>query len=167
MDKKLLTAGVIVAIAFSLFSVMKPARVVERTIQAGSVSSPDIMSPYFSFGGLKHWAGRTDSLTQATTTVCAIQSPAATSTLAWAGVLFKVSSTTASIVTLATSTSPYATTTLLIANNIGANAQGYVNFQGSSANVLAPNTWVVVGMAGGTGTFSPTGTCQAEFMALE
>ena len=47
MDKKLLTVGVIVAIAFSLFSAMKPARVVERTIQPGSVASQDIMSPYF------------------------------------------------------------------------------------------------------------------------
>ena len=167
MDKKLLTVGVIVAIAFSLFSAMKPARVVERTIQPGSVASQDIMSPYFSFGGVKHWAARTDSLTQATTTVCAIQSPAATSSLAWAGILFKVSTTSASTITLATSSTPYATTSLLTSSTIAANAQGYVNFQGASANVMPPNTWVVVGMAGNPGTYSPTGVCQAEFMALE
>lgn len=167
MINKLIGGVAVLALVIAGVAVSKPAQVVEKTIQAGAVASPDIMSPYFSFGGLKHWAGRTDSLTQATTTVCAIQSPAATSTLAWAGVLFKVSSTTASTVTLATSTTAFATTTLLTSTTIAANAQGYINFQGSSANVLAPNTWVVVGMAGGTGTFSPSGTCQAEFMALE
>lgn len=167
MINKLIGGIAVLALVVAIVAISRPAQISQKTIQSGAVASPDIISPYFSFGGLKHWAGRTDSMTQATTTVCAIQSPAATSTLAWASVLFKVSSTTASIVTLATSTSPYATTTLLIANNIGANAQGYVNFHGSSANVLAPNTWVVVGMQGGTGTFSPTGTCQVEFMALE
>ncbi len=160
-------ATAVLALVVAGIAISKPAQVVEKTIQAGAVASPDIMSPYFSFGGLKHWAVRTDSLSSATTTVCALQSPAATSTLAWAAVLFSVSSTTASTVTLATSTSAFATTTLLTSTSIAANAQGYINFQGSSANVLAPNTWVVVGMAGGTGTFSPTGTCQAEFMALQ
>lgn len=167
MINKLIGGVAALALIIAGFAVAKPAQVVERTIQAGAVSSPDIMSPYFSFGGVKHWAGRTDSLTQATTTVCAIQSPTATSTIAWASALFTVSSTSATTVTLATSTTPYATTTLLTSTSIAANAQGYINFQGASSNVMAPNTWVVVGMAGGTGNFSPTGTCQVEFMALQ
>lgn len=167
MINKLIGGVAVLALVVAGIAVFKPAQVVEKTIQTGAVSSPDILSPYFSFGGVKHWAARTDSLTQATTTVCALQSPVATSSLVRASITFQVSSTTATTVTFATSTSAFATTTLLISNGLAANSSGYVNFAGASANVMAPNTWFVVGMAGGNGNFSPTGTCQATWVALQ
>ena len=107
------------------------------------------------------------ALTTATTTVCAIKSPAATSTLTFAAVNFVVSSSTASTVTLAKATTAYATTTLLGVADIGANAQDTIIASSSpaaaEATIFAPSTYFVVGMAGGVGTFSPTGRCTATF----
>lgn len=138
----------------------------------GAVASPDIMSPWFSYGGVRHWSGHSESLVSATTTVCAIQSPAATSTLLRASISFKVGSTTASTVDIAKATTAYATTTIIGGGALAANAQGTFNATttpatGTSLNgpmVFAPSTYVVFGMEGGTGTFSPTGTCQAEWV---
>lgn len=146
-------------------------------VSLGAVASPDIMSPYFSYGDVRHWAKKTTALNQATTTVCAIQSPAATSTLNFGAVRFSVSSTTASTVTLAKASTPYATTTRLAFGSIAANAQGTIFAQATSTGTgitsatddittFAPNTYFVVGMAGGIGTFSPTGVCQASFTEI-
>ena len=133
---------------------------------AGGVSSPDIGSPYISFGDVRLWASHTSSLTQATTTVCALQSPSATSTLKQGSVQFTVSSSTATTVTLAKASTPYATTTSLGSVTIPANAQGYGIASTTGSQIFSPNTYFVVGMAGGIGSFSPTGTCNAEWMEL-
>lgn len=142
--------------------------IVREVRNVGAVASPDIQSPYFSFGGVRFWGGKTESLTAATTTVCAIQSPAATSTLVNASIYFNVSSTTASVVTLAKSATAFATTTSLGTLGLAANAQGGAVATTTSAQVWGPNQWFVVGMQGGPSgqTFSPTGTCQATWMQL-
>ena len=105
------------------------------------------------------------AFTQATTTVCAIKSPAATSTLVTALVRFAVSSTTASVVTLAQATTPFATTTLNGAQiAIAAGAQSTIQASTTGqGTIFPPNTQFVVGMQGNPGTFSPTGFCQATF----
>lgn len=141
--------------------------------QFGAISSPDLPWPYIAYGGVAHVAARTDSLTQATTTVCALQSPASTSTLQFASIRFVVSSTTASIVTLAKAATAYATTTVLGVGSPGAGAQATITASTTLASadpnrdgalVFSPNTYFVVGMQGGVGTFSPTGTCEAEWI---
>src|SRR3990167_70957 len=82
-------SGVLVAIAavvvFGFFQ--KPAQVTvnipEQTINTpplGALTGPDIPYTYFSFGGVRRFAGN-QSLNQSSTTICSIQSPAATSTL--------------------------------------------------------------------------------------
>jgi hypothetical protein len=131
----------------------------------GAVSSPDIMSPYFSVGGTRFWSASTNSMTQATTTVCALQSPAATSTLVSGSAQFDVSSTTASLITFARSVGS-ATTTSLGTFNLSANAKGYGVASSTSNSTFAPNTYFVVGMQGNSGTFSPTGSCRALWMEL-
>lgn len=134
----------------------------------GALSGPDITSPYLSVNGVTTWYTKR-ALSTATTTVCAIKAPAATSSLQAASVLFRVSSTTASSVVLAKATTAFATTTK-IGNTIAiaANAQSSIVSTTTSASgtVFAPNEWLVVGMSGGTGTFSPVGSCQAEFQTL-
>jgi hypothetical protein len=111
-------------------------------------------------------------LTAATTTVCALQSPAATSTLVRGGVRLSVSSTTASTVTIAKATTAFATTTWLTNESVGANAQATIIVPatttptGQAFQIFAPNEWLVVGMSGGVGTFSPTGVCQATWEAI-
>lgn len=153
--------------------VVVPAPIVNVNVprqetRLGSVSSPDIQSPYFSFGGVREWGARTDNLTQATTTVCALQAPAATSTLNFASIQFKVSSTTASLVTMARAATAFATTTSLGTVSLTANGQGMLVASSTQLYQFPPNSYLVVGMQDTTadataGTFSPTGTCQATW----
>lgn len=113
-------------------------------------------------------------LTQATTTVCAIQSPNATSTYLGFSVSFSVSSTTATKIAIATSTSAFATTTFMTGGNLPANGQGafvgttspFIFGVGQGAGLIAPLTWTVVSMTGGAGTFSPVGACTATFGSI-
>jgi len=138
----------------------------------GAISGPDIASTYLKWGagnGVRVYP-TARALSTATTTVCAIQSPNATSTLRSAAVRFDISSTTASTITFAKSATAFATTTQIGENvAIAANAQGFVQATTTAAQVIAqttvfaPGQWLVVGMKGGTGTFSPTGACQATF----
>lgn len=171
MKNYLVMAGIGLVMALGVVMLV-PRSVVNQVSQLGAVSSPDINSPYFSFGGVRQWAGRTDSLTQATTTICAIQSPAATSTLAYGTIKLTVSSTTASTITLAKAATAYATTTSLGTWEAAANSQGTAVSLRTAAGgedldeTFGPNQWFVVGMAGGNGTFSPTGTCQAVWISL-
>jgi len=162
-------------LVFAGFLVKEPITIVEEVPveTVGALTGPDIPYPYFSFGGVRRFAGSTTSLTQATTTVCAIQSPAATSTLVGGGIRLQVSSTTASTVTIAKATTPYATTTLINSSSVSANAQATILAASTSVSALsqtdrtfAPNQYLVVGMAGGSGTFSPTGVCHATWEAF-
>ena len=113
---------------------------------------------------------QTQAFDTATTTVCSLQSPSATSTLVRAGATFDVSSTTASLITMAKATTAFATTTLLGVVNSGADAQGTVIASSTptatlldAEQVFGPNEWFVIGMAGGIGNFSPTGDCWATW----
>lgn len=123
-----------------------------------------------SVNGVVTTYGRVTTLTAATTTVCAIQSPAATSTLQFGSLKLTVGSTTAITVTLAKSSTAFATTTLLNSASIAAGAQGTViastteSVNPDGLGVFSPSTWFVAGIAGGTGTFSPTGICQVTWI---
>lgn len=183
MNKNLSIILAGIALVLSLFGAFRPAQVQEiiKEITAGAVSSPDIISPYFSVGGARYWSAN-QTMQQATTTVCAIQSPAATSTLVAGTVSFTVSSTSASTVTVARQTQAFSTTTrdfnnaLIRTQSIAANARG--SFQAATTSLTAlteaqanvvfgPSQWLLVTMAGGIGTFSPTGQCTALFQQAE
>lgn len=176
MNKIITTSLIAVALVLSILAITKEqVQIVVPEGQSGivgAVSGPDISSPYFSYGGVRHWGAKTESLTEATTTVCALQSPAATSTLSFGSIRLSVSSTTASTVTMAKATTPYATTSLLASSAVGANA--FLTLVATSSlpvgfTTFAPNTYLVIGMAdatpqAGAGTFSPTGVCQATWV---
>ena len=142
----------------------------EQTV--GAISSPDFMSDYFKVGGVMT-VGKRLSMKTGTTTVCAIQSPSGTSTLKSFVANFIVSSTTASRVVIAKATTAFATTTAIGVAELAANAQGTVRATTTLVTSLdgdttfAPNTYVVVGMQGGVGSFSPTGACNAEFLVAK
>lgn len=164
---KLTISGALVAIVFSIIALVLSATGGTVTNNLSAVSSPDISSPYFSYSDIRHWGAKTTNLTQATTTICALQSPAATSSLQTASIRLTTSSTTASTLTLAKATTPYATSTSLGAVSASANGQivGVASTTGS--HIFAPNQYFVVGMQGGTGTFSPTGVCQATWVEIQ
>jgi peptidoglycan hydrolase-like protein with peptidoglycan-binding domain len=142
-------------------------------VKLGSISSPDIMSPYFSVGGVQQWFARGD-LKTATTTPCAIQSPVSTSTLLFATLQINTGTSTATTWTLASSTSAYATTTLGATYSVGSGAKATLSFNGTAGSqqdtqMLAPNTWIVWGVAGTAvrGTSYLLGTCQAGFRVIQ
>lgn len=168
MNKIITTSLIAVSLVLSILAITKEP--VQIDVPKGAVSGPDISSPYFSYGGARHWGAKTDTLTQGTTTVCAIQAPASTSTLTFASIQLSVSSSTQSRVVIAKATTPYATTTVLGSAVFAANAQGTLIATSTPVDALnedktfAPNTWLVVGMQGGIGTFSPTGTCLATWV---
>lgn len=130
----------------------------------GSISGPDASYPCYSYNGATTCYNR-KPLNTASTTICAIQSPTATSSLeATGGVQEFISSTTASTIIIAKSATPFATTTQ-IGTSISVAAGAQVSAT-TSAFIFGPNTWFVVSQQGGTGTFSPNGTCQANFKVL-
>lgn len=138
-----------------------------------AATSPDLPFRYLNVGGVKTWYGYTGSLVQATTTVCSIQSPVATSTILTAQMRLDVSSTSASKITFAKAATPSATTTLLYSYNVAAGAQAAIWLPATSTSqaivdtyVFAPNTFFNVGMSGGTGTFSPTGDCKVTWQEV-
>lgn len=162
-------AGVAV-IATCYLMVNKSDSVPQRPV--GAVSSPEIQSPYIRFGGVIQWAQHTDGLLQATTTLCALQSPSSTSTLLMGGIsIVQASSSNAVVVDIAKATGPNSTTTLLgapVALAAGAGGTVLASTTGMGTNnpayVFAPNTYLVIAMKGGLGGVTgsvPTGACSA------
>ncbi len=139
----------------------------------GAVSSADIFSPYLCVNGVCEFFNR-KAFNQASTTICSIKSPNATSTLRRpAGVTMAVSTTSASILTIARAATPFATTTLIgSALGIAANAQA--NFvasttatqDASGAAIFPPNTYLNFSLQGNPGTYSPVGSCHGDFTIL-
>lgn len=142
-----------------------------KEVKVGALTGPDIPSPYLQWGGVRSWQGRM-TLTQATTTVCAIQSPASTSTLQNFSVKVDFASSTATVWDIAKASTAFATTTAIgSAYGIVASSGGFINASTSpaagAATVFGPSQYVVVGVRHavvGAGTlFVPTGTCQATW----
>lgn len=172
MKDLLIIAGI--AIVFAAGTTYVVTHLSPTVVSLGSNATPDIQSPYYTVGGDRVWKARSDSPVQATTTPCAFQSPAATSTLVSASVLLTVSSTTASIVTIAKAANAFATTTLIGSQySIGANAMATIVASttissGATSDTLtfAPSQWLVFGIQGNIGTFSVSGRCRAVFQEI-
>jgi len=143
----------------------------------GSVTGPDSYFVCETHNGLQTCAtGR--PLTLATTTPCSIQSPTATSTIVRAGLNISVATSTATVWTLATSTTAFSTTSALTNQfSLGSGAQGAMTYTGTTtalnttinnAQVLPPNTWVNWGVQGTaiSGTTYLKGTCNVEFKVI-
>lgn len=140
--------------------------------QLGATPGADFNFPCETHNGIQRCFTAV-SMVAATTSVCSIKSPSATSTLMANVVTMSVSSSTASLVTIAKGTNTNATTTTLgNAVSVSANAQATIVASTTLANflandfVFAPNTYFNVGFSGGAGTFSPTGRCQATFESI-
>lgn len=176
MKNYLVMAGIAVAVfAVGMFFV-KPVQ--NGVNQLGAVSSPDINSPYFSFGGVRQWAGHTDTLNQASTTICSLQSPAATSTLRFADVKLTTGTTTAIALEMAKDTTPSATTTRLgyivlgsgdrvtliagVASTTSFSASGVSHTKDDSDLIFAPNTYLNVKYGAALGALNVlVGSCNA------
>lgn len=78
----------------------------------GALVGPDIPYPHFSFGGVRRFAA-SKTLNQASTTVCSLQSPAASSTLISFSIQATTGTTTALLLEIGKSAQLDATTTQL------------------------------------------------------
>jgi len=167
MNKKILIVlGVLVVLILGV-TFPRGNSVIQQVV--GAVSGPDISSPYISVNGVETWYA-TQRMTKSTTTPCALRSPIdATSTLLHAIVDFRTSSTTAMTVTLARATTAFGTTTLLNTFTSTANMGDTIvaSTTGTeSEDQFPPGTYFTVGLAGNgspTNTFTPVGSCSAEW----
>ncbi len=159
---------VVAVISLGLYTFISPVKeVVSNTV--GAVTGPDSFFPCETHNGVGRCFNRT-TLRTATTTVCAIKSPAATSTLVTNSIQLTTSTTTAYATTIAKAATAFATTTVL-GNSVtySGGAQSTQVASSTAANFTAkdftfgPSQWLVVGMQGSGGTFSPVGTCEATF----
>ena len=141
----------------------------------GAVSGPDTFFPYVANQGVKVYSDRqvfSSSVAVATTTPCAFKLPGpnmtATSSLLW--VSFANTTATSSALTLhiATSTTPYATTTnvatVSIASGTTREVVWYPTYLTGGNRAANPNTYLVFGLAGAGGAAGVrvSGVCQYQ-----
>lgn len=180
MNKKIISIAGLLAVVLVGWVVLKPEpEVVVQTPDKrpiGALAGPDIPYPYISVGGLV-MEFRSMDFNGATSTPCSFISPASTSTLAFTSFNVTTATGTALTVSLATSTVPNATTSVL--TNDMALASGNKNtfsYSGTSTTALTastwdripPNTYLTWGIKGvnqATGYVAAAfgGTCKAEF----
>lgn len=141
-----------------------------NTLKLGSVSGPDLYSPYWNVNGVRQWYVK-QPMRSATTTICSMRAPTnATSTLHFASFQIVVGTSTAASIDIGTSTAGFATTTNLVAaKSIASGAQGYSYWSPAGGTVndakMAPGEYVVVKTAGaGLSGYTYGGSCQAIFI---
>lgn len=133
---------------------------------AGSAGNDLAASDHLCVGGMCTYYF-TQQMTQAASTTCQWQTPAATSTVRIRA-RYTLASTSAALIEFGKSAGSNATTTLLARYNLGAGIQATLVSTSSPSNatgiddvmVVAPSMWLAVKMgSGGTGSL-PTGTCN-------
>lgn len=175
MSKKLGLGLVVVAI-IAISGVFLPSNggsVIERIV--GASPGPARTEKCESTNGVtKCWERQ--KLYTATTTPCNIKTRGATSTLVFSSIDITTSSSTATTWTLATSTVPNATTSVIQIQILASGQLGqFVKFATSSsgtlsaaASIMPPNTYIAWGASGffPADTTKLNGFCQAEWIEL-
>lgn len=133
----------------------------------GALTGPDISSPYLSVANVRT-EFRRQNLATATTTICSIQSPSATSTLQGFQLEISTGTGTAATIDIGSHTTAFATTTSLYVGSYsvgsGATADIAVTPTTATTTVFAPNTYINAKTNGaGLGGYTYGGTCQAVF----
>lgn len=134
----------------------------------GAVAGPDLASPYFAYGGVRHWAYKTSMSSAIASTSCTIATPVATSTLVASTASFDTFGTT-SVAVIGWSAGIQATTTTIGSIQITGGGQGLVLASSTASTfIVPPNTYINVKVPGGVGwTAAPTGTCIAVFREVQ
>jgi len=160
-------AGLVAVSAWFLHA--SPAPIVNTNPDYGAVTGPTIQGNFLTVGNLTTWR-RSSGLNQASTTLCALQAPASTSTLEFASIQLTTGTTTGIDLDLAKSTSPSASTTLLGTTYIyaGSNAKDTViastSPAGGNAVIFGPNQYFIVKYGGAVGSSNVlVGNCKASW----
>lgn len=152
----------------------------KQDVRLGSITSNESYFPFYNQNGVTTYPTRI-TMNAATNTPCVIFSPKdATTTLNWATFAVNTSTSTAGLVTIATSTValPFATTTALVQFTVPANQKFYGKYTATTTDngalsatnlakfAFAPGTPLVFGVQGLAYPFTYGGTCQAEFLGF-
>lgn len=183
MNTKILgSVAIALSLVLSLVAVSKHTQPVSApSTQNFGGTSPDFASAYINYGGVNHWAFK-QPMKQATTTLCAVQSPVATSTLSSFSVNF--SGSAASYLTsyeLAEQSGPSATTSssnaIVVSYDVLANAVPVFTATSTITSVkpdgiIPPNSWIVLDLSTSTAasvspTFAPVGNCIGAFKEVQ
>lgn len=156
---------------FAFFQSDKVTVIREDGTVVGNASSPSVIDGCMEVNGLTSCYHRI-SLNQASTTVCSIKSPVATSTLRHGSLKITTGTTTALILYAAKSTSFAASTTLLaggyaLASNAQVTLLASTSLPFASDGVLmfAPSTYLNFSYQGAAGSLNTlVGSCAAEFL---
>ena len=172
MKNKILAIAIVLISAVVSYGVasLRPATIetVVKEVPAGAVTGPVINSPYVTLGGVTQWNYR-NAMDRATTTLCAFQSPAATSTLDYVGYIINTGTSTAATIDVAKGTTRWATTTLLVTGtSVASGATKEISWTSAGAtaadDIMAPNTFVLVKTASaGLGGYTYGGICSVRF----
>jgi len=163
---------VVVVLAASIGLMFGNKTIVNTVEKIVGGTNPDFQTNWFRFGGVEHFAG-SQSMTTATTTICAIQGPSSTSTLIFGSASFVYASSTGAVIAqMAKAATAFATTTSLGLSTIASGASGTLLATTTPtgpldpSQVFGPNEWFVVGLQGTTvGTDNDaSGTCKAEWI---
>lgn len=197
MNKKILgLASVVIAIIAIVGSYNYPkneTKVVnnyttpEATQNVGAVTGPDQYFEYTANNDLKTFGGR-KRMTLATSTLCAYYVRATSTLPTFTAVISSSTAVTATQYVLATSSTAFATTSIITSFGIGTStysqssiygtttlatgAQGNLVFTSPALNpvIINPGTWLVFGVQGGLGNFGTAaqvgGSCQAQIIQL-
>lgn len=164
-----LVIGLVAIVAVAGIFLPTGNSVVERIV--GATPGADFFYEILNFNGVNTMYKEV-GMQKATTTLCAIKSPSATSTLDLATWQISVGTTTAATIDIGTSTNAYATSTTLVASTaVASGAQGYAKWStvggGVNDNIMAPNSWVLVRVNEvGLNGYKYTGACEASFTQL-
>jgi len=173
MSKNILV-GVLVVIALLLGLNLGGDKLVPASApQLGALSGPDIQSPWLRVGGVQH-EYRSKDLVTATSTVCSLQAPSATSTLTFASVNISTGTTTALTFVLGSATTAFATSTLIGAETwaLGSGVTGALTHLATSSiatgnTKIPPNyfvNWRVNGLGASLTSDKLLGSCEAIFI---
>jgi hypothetical protein len=184
MKNSLLVSGIIALVVSGVIWGLLPAK---STITTVDQSSPktlgsagnDLATPWFRFGGILRYANSM-VMNVATTTNCSLPSPSATSTLTNFTARFDNGTSTTPTFFVAQTSAPSGTTTATtqgltqiftgagVANETGR----IIDLVATSTSagvaplwIFPPNSYVSLAMAGGIGTFSPSGECKASWLS--
>lgn len=165
------TGGIVIAIILGIVAILGHSTVVQEVNRTFGGTSPDITSPYVNFGGVIHWYSQA-SFNQASSTLCSLQSPVATSSLVTFTADFKSTPSYATAYMVGSGTRNATTTSIIAVTQISLASSAFGSTAASSTamgTIIPPNTFINLNVSTSTGStvnMTPSGTCSAEWIQV-
>ena len=172
---KNLGIGLVLAIVLVLGMTFPRGNTVVQQVRdqvVGAVASVDTTEDHFSYNGFEQ-SMYTRTMSIATSTVCVVKTPAATSTLVAYYANFSVAPTVGTTFVLGTSTTPFSTSSPIFSGVLAANVKNTISWLatttavGAQNKTIGANTYIVFDLAGSPTYSGLVGKCYAEFRTFK